>query len=178
MTDDTPIAIREERASDAAQVRDVVSAAFGRQAEATLVEQLRAEDGVFAFVALEGPVVVGHIMFSPVTSSPTKTRDPRAKPFGIGLAPLAVRPDRQRQGVGAALMRHGLAACASRGAGLVVVLGSPRYYPKFGFTSATLAGLKCRWPVPDGTFMCLELKPTPIALTGGFVHYHAAFDVF
>jgi putative acetyltransferase len=93
MIDDTRIVIREERAFDAAQVRDVVSAAFGRKTEATLVEQLRAEDGVFAFVALEGPEVVGHIMFSPVTFSPTENRDPPAKPFGMGLAPLAVRPD-------------------------------------------------------------------------------------
>lgn len=167
------VTVRDEQPADADAVRAVITAAFGGPDEARLVDTLRHQPGVFSFVATEGDDVVGHILFSPVRGD-----TPSPAPLGVGLAPLAVRPDRQRRGLGAMLVTHGLARCQQRHVGLVVVLGHPAYYPRFSFQSAAARGLRCKWPVPDGTFMCLEFTPGCVALAAGLVHYDAAFDVF
>src|SRR5262245_50264913 len=112
-------------------VRDVVSAAFRQKYEAPFVERLRGLPGVFALVAVDAGSVVGHIMFSPIQG-----QDSSKRLLGVGLSPLSVRPDRQGQGIGSALVKHGLKECVARRVGLVVVLGNPLYYQRFGFTSA------------------------------------------
>lgn len=75
-------------------------------------------------------------------------------------------------------VRGDMPSAAPLGVGLVVVLGHPAYYPRFGFQSAATRGLRCKWPVPDGTFMCLEFTPGHVVLAAGPVHYDGAFDVF
>jgi putative acetyltransferase len=70
----------------------------------------------------------------------------------MGLAPLAVLPDHQRQRIGSALVRHGLAILREPGCPSLVVLGHPEDYPRFGFQRASLYGLACQWEVPDETF--------------------------
>jgi putative acetyltransferase len=115
--------------------------------------------------------VVGHIFFSPVTVE----RAPR-QALWMGLAPMAVQPERQRRGIGSALVRGGLAACRALGAHGVVVLGHPQYYPRFGFAPAARFGLRSTYSVPDDTFMALELAPGARASVGGLVRYAPAFD--
>lgn len=94
---------------------------------------------------------------------------------GAGLGPMAVRPGHQRTGIGSALVREGLERCRRRGVDLVVVLGHPEYYPRFGFAAASRLGLRCQFDVPDEVFMALELTPGGAAKAGGFVRYASAF---
>jgi putative acetyltransferase len=93
---------------------------------------------------------------------------------GLGLAPLAVTPDCQRQGIGGRLVRDGLAAAARSGAGFVVVLGHPGYYPRFGFRRAAAVGLSNEYGA-DEAFMVLELQPGSLPAGGGLVKYGVEF---
>ena len=95
--------------------------------------------------------------------------------LAMGLAPMAVRPPKQRQGVGAALVREGLVQCRALGCDAVVVLGHPRYYPRFGFLTASRWGLRCEYDVPDEVFMALELRARSLAGKAGVIRYHPAF---
>lgn len=163
-----PIQLRPERASDHDQVRAVHRAAFPTDAEARLVDRLRAvARPVVSLVAVEGSAVVGHILFSPVTL------EPAGDGLVMGLAPMAVRPKRQRQGIGSRLVRYGLERCRELGAVAVVVLGHPDYYPRFGFEPASKFGVRSEYDVPDDVFLLLELAAG--AAKGGVARYHRAF---
>ena len=126
-----PSLIRPETEHDHDAVRQVNQLAFGQKAEARLVDALRA--GGFAPVSLVAEIngqVVGHIMFSDL---PIIT--PAGSVAALALAPMAVLPEFQRQGIGSALVRRGLEACKEQGHRIVIVLGHPDFYPRFGFTS-------------------------------------------
>ena len=162
--------IRPERPGDAARVHALNRAAFESDTEATLVDALRARAaGTISLVAEEDGEIVGHIMFSPVQL--TGAPDVRA----LALAPMAVAPGRQRTGVGSALVRRGLEHSRASSADAVFVVGHPAYYPRFGFTLASGAGIACEFEVPDEAFMVLELVPGVLAQRGGTVVYHEAF---
>ena len=94
----------------------------------------------------------------------------------LALGPIAVRPERQRQGIGAALIRHALEEARRLGYTVVVLIGHPDYYPRFGFGPARARGLECAWPVPDEVFMVRELVPGTLAGVRGTVRYAPAFD--
>jgi putative acetyltransferase len=166
------IAVRSERDGDADQIRLVHERAFGGPAEADIVDALRGSVGALSLVAVVDDRIAGHVLFTPVHID-------GVSPHGaaLGLAPLAVLPERQRLGVGSALVRAGLDACRSHGCGIVVVLGHSEYYPRFGFVPASTAGLACEFPVPEEAFMVLELKPGTVAATRGTVRYHPRFSV-
>jgi putative acetyltransferase len=89
---------------------------------------------------------------------------------------VAVLPDLQRQGVGSALIDAGLSACRAIGELVVVVLGRPGYYPRFGFRPAWDFGLYYATPGPNPAFMVCELAPGALRGRSGEVRYHAAFD--
>jgi putative acetyltransferase len=89
---------------------------------------------------------------------------------------MAVLPERQRQGIGSALVRQGLAACRSLGVGVVVVVGHAGYYPRFGFRPAGPFGLRCRYDVPDDVFMAVEVTPGALPACRGTVRYRPEFD--
>jgi putative acetyltransferase len=165
--------IRPEAPADAAAVRDVLAGAFPTAAEAALVERLRgAAQPRVALVADDaGGQLVGHILFTPV-----EVRSASPVAGVLGLAPLAVRPERQRRGVGSALVRAGLCACRETGARAVVVLGHPGYYPRFGFSPAWSFGLYYRNPGRNPAFMALELEPGALRGRRGEVCYHPAFS--
>src|SRR5579871_870948 len=143
--------LRRERDDDTDAIRSVVEAAFGRPTEADLIEALRRERAVIAaFVAVVDQRIVGHVLFSRVLIDAGGDAHAAA-----ALAPLAVHPDRQRQGVGTRLVRFGLDALTTRGEHAVLVLGDPRYYARFGFSTQLARGLETSFP-PDA-FMALEL---------------------
>ncbi|MCC6847210.1 MAG: N-acetyltransferase [Deltaproteobacteria bacterium] len=163
--------VRLEVPADVDAVRDVVIRAFERTDEARLVAALRAAGkATIALVGEHGGRVAGHVVFSPVTLA--------GAPLGLGLAPLAVAPEAQRTGLGTALVRAGLDACRIGRAGVVVVLGSPAYYGRFGFVAAERHGLCSEYDVPPGVFQVLELRPEALAGRGGLVRYAEEFAGF
>ena len=165
--------IRDERPVDVDSIRAVNLAAFETTTEADLVDALRRRaTPLFSLVAEDGANVVGHILFSPVTlaSEPGLTL--------MGLAPMAVVPSRQRQGVGSSLVREGLDRCRQVNAAGVVVLGHPEYYPRFGFLPAARLFLRCEYDVPEEVFMVRELREGAVCGLSGTIRYHSVFGEF
>jgi len=162
--------VRPESPSDSEPIRRVHEAAFGTKVEADLVDLLRGQAApIVSLVAEEDGSVVGHILFSPVTLPD------HADLTIMGLAPMAVRPDRQRRGVGSTLVTAGLEACRAFDTHAVVVLGHATYYPRFGFVPASRLGIRSEYDVPDEVFMAMELQPRALAGRSGTVRYHPAF---
>jgi putative acetyltransferase len=163
--------VRTETEADYVAVRRVNERAFGRPDEAALVDALRktARPQV-SLVAELGGQIVGHIFFSPVTI------ESEASAFtALGLAPMAVLPEFQNQGIGSLLVRRGLEECQSINHDVVVVVGHPNYYPRFGFVPARQKGLSCEYDVPDEVFMVAELKAGALAGRKGLVKYSPEF---
>jgi putative acetyltransferase len=162
--------IRPESPDDLRAIRDVNLSAFETEVEATLVDALREKaQPIVSLVAVSESVVVGHILFSPVTLSSQP-----GLPI-MGLAPMAVVPERQRQGIGSDLVRAGIDECRAAGCVAVVVLGHAGYYPRFGFTPASRFGLVSEYDVPDEVFMALELASGVLRGNAGTIRYHPAF---
>jgi putative acetyltransferase len=162
--------VRDAAAADYEAIERVEEAAFGRPDEAALVARLRADGAALVeLVACDAGETVGHILFSPLP-----VVRPDAAIAAAALAPLAVRPDRQRRGVGAALVRAGMGACSKAGVAAIVVLGEPAYYGRFGFRSETASRLRA--PFSGPAFMALELAPAVLA-DGGAVRYARAFGL-
>lgn len=163
------IVVRDEAPGDHARVRAVVEAAFGRAAEADLVDAIRTNGNAVISLVAEGPGgVAGHVLFSPVTVEGSDARV-------LGLAPVAVAPGAQRQGAGGALIRAGLARAEALGFAGVVLIGHPAYYPRFGFVPASRFGLRSEYGVPDEVFMAIALRPGALAGVRGLVRYGAEF---
>ena len=170
MTKDPGVSIRPEIPEDRDAVFRVNAAAFGADAEARLVNRLRVEaDPFISLVAEMDGKIVGHICFSPVTLA----GHPEAEI--MGLAPMAVLPEHQRQGIGTLLVRAGLDHCRVAGASAVIVLGHPGYYPRFGFVPASRFGITSEYDAPDEAFMALELVPDSLTGSAGTARYHSAF---
>lgn len=168
MTVDPP-AIREERPEDIKAVREINRLAFGQDAEARLVDRLRADGLVItSLVAVEGDRIIGHILFSelPIETDSTVIR-------GAALAPMSVVPSHQKQGIGSSLVREGLEECQRRGVGVVIVLGHLEYYPRFGFSAEKA---KCIGSKYSGThFMAVELVPHVLDGVVATARYPPAF---
>jgi putative acetyltransferase len=164
------VIIRPENDSDRAGVRAVNESAFASSAEADLVDALRRQaTPLVSLVAEDNGSVIGHVMFSPVALSSRPDLEL------MGLGPMAVAPEWQREGVGSALVEAGLDACLQLGTGAVVVLGHPDFYPRFGFERASDFSLRCAYDAPDEAFMAIELSPACLRNAGGLIRYHAAF---
>jgi putative acetyltransferase len=163
------INIRNEEAKDIDQVREVVRAAFPSDAESRLVDALR-ENGkaVISLVAASGDEILGHILFSPVRTTPPSEEK------GLGLAPVAVRLDVQSQGIGSKLIQEGLRLCQELGYDYCVVLGGPKYYQRFGFEKASTFGIRNEYGVDD-EFMIIHFSDRSVA---GLVQYVSEFGVF
>lgn len=163
--------VRPESDRDHNIVRRIHIVAFPTSAEAMLVDDLRVQaKPTLGLVAEEKGHLLGHIMFSPVQLR----GHPELK--ALGLAPMAVAPEAQGKGVGKALVKAGLESCRGQGADVVVVLGDPAYYGRFGFESASQYGLSCDFEAPEGAFMVLELAEGALADRSGRIRYHQAFD--
>jgi putative acetyltransferase len=167
----TGVLIRPERETDEAAVHAVNASAFETPVEADLVDALRRQaKPIVSLVADDRGAIVGHIMFSPVTLS----GHPALRL--MGLAPMAVVPTHQRQGIGSALVTTGLEQCRQLGFAAVVVLGHPAYYPRFGFSPSTRFGIGCEYDVPEDVFMVMELQAGALRGASGTIQYHAAFS--
>lgn len=164
------VVIREERADDAAGVRETIESAFGRPDEADLVDRLRARAGIIAALVAcdDGGRIVGHALFSEV-------RVEGERPGTLAsLAPLAVRAPSQRRGIGRRLVTAGLEACSRAGYRGVIVVGHPKYYRRFGFTAAAVAHLASPYAGP--AFMGVDLASGALARLLGTVVYPDAFE--
>ncbi len=164
------VVIRNEQSPDAEPIRALLRAAFPTDVEARLVDALRnALRLSISLVAERAGQIIGHIAFSPITIA--------EKVAGLGLAPVAVHPSAQRTGIGAELVRHGLAACRNVNAGLVVVLGDPAWYARFGFKPAATWNLSDDYAGGEA-FQALELQPNAAPPSGGRVKYAPEFAIF
>ena len=144
-----------------------MSVAQGRDIEADLVDALRREGAVLlsALAELDGQVI-GHILFSRMWVDSAEA---------VALAPLAVAPDFQRQGVGGELIRYGLERLRGGGERIVIVAGHPDYYPRFGFSSEKAFSIKS--PFPREAFMALELSAGALDGIRGWARYAASFGL-
>ncbi|MGH9410862.1 MAG: GNAT family N-acetyltransferase, partial [Vicinamibacterales bacterium] len=162
------VVVRRESADDLGAVRAVNEAAFGRPDEANLVDELRHEGAVLgSFVAEENSHVVGHILFSRIL---IETGDESV--LSVALAPMAVSPSQQRRGIGSQLVRVGVEWLRTRGERSVLVLGHPRFYQQFGFSTDRARTLAT--PFPPSAFMALELVADALDGIRGTVRYPSA----
>ena len=167
------IEIRPERPDDVAAIREVNRLAFAQEDEADLVDALRAGGfAVASLVAEDAGRIVGHIFFSrlPIEAAGRVIE-------AAALAPMAVLPDRQCEGIGSALVRAGLAVCREAGIAAVVVLGHPDYYPRFGFSSHAARGLRSPFPGAGPAFMALELVAGALDAHDATVRYAPPFGI-
>lgn len=159
------VLIRVEQPSDHRVVADLVKAAFCSALEARMIDAIRASPHYvreLSLVATEDDVVVGHVMLSYVTLEPSESEV-------LQLGPMAVTPARQRQGIGSKLVRAALAAADERGEPLVLVLGHPDYYPRFGFRPSRELGIEPPDPAFQRAFMAAPLSAHTLSLTGRVV---------
>jgi putative acetyltransferase len=166
--------IRVENSQSAEErvlLRSINATAFGGTEEADLVDRLRADGNVvLSLVAEMQERLVGHLLFSRMwieTQGGLVT--------AVALAPVAVLPEHQRQGVGGRLIRKGLDLLRCQGEKIVIVVGHPDYYPLFGFSAANARSLDS--PFPAGVFMAMELSPGALDGVRGKVIYPPAFGL-
>ena len=167
------ITIRFEKPEDIAFIHSVNEQAFGRVSEAKLVDTLRqACADHLSLVADDNGSIVGHIMFTPVLVAEEKQ-----KLQGMGLAPMAVQPSRQRQGIGSLLIKYGLNILHEKGCPFVIVLGHPDYYPRFGFKPASGFNIRCQWEgLPDEAFMILVMDHEAMKNVSGVATFRDEFN--
>jgi putative acetyltransferase len=160
-----------ENTDERSVVRSINEAAFGGPDEADLVDRMRTEgDALISLVAELEKRIVGHILFSRMW-----IETPSGPLPAVALAPMAVLPECQRQGIGGRLIRYGLDSLRARGEKIVIVVGYPDYYPRFGFSSEKARSLESPFPVE--AFMALELSPGALDGIRGRVVYPAAFGL-
>ncbi len=169
MMNSAGLSVRETRTEDDPQIREVLVSAFQGTAEANLVERLREDRLVIReLVAVLGGRVVGEILFSRLDLM----IDDRSI-AAAALAPVAVIPTEQGQGIGSALIVEGLRSLTDDGIEAVIVLGDPSYYLRFGFSRDLTRKLESAYP--GETFMALELVAGVLSGTSGVVNYPDAF---
>ncbi len=167
--------IRQENKNDYEQVYNVVKTAFENAEhsdgnEQDLVNDLRKSDSFIpelSLVAVKDNKIVGHILFTKIKIG---------KYEELALAPLAVLPKYQRQGIGKKLIETGHKIAKELGYNYSIVLGSEKYYPKFGYTSAIDYGIKAPFEVPNENFMAIKLKDTEVEIKGT-VQYAKEFGI-
>lgn len=167
---DKLIYIREALKSDLDDVLSIERVAFGEDEEAELVRNLLDDPSaqpILSLLAFQGDRAVGHILFT----TARLTNSPNPASIAI-LAPLAIVPDAQKQGIGGQLIERGLQLLSRSGVDLVFVLGYPEYYGRHGFTPAGCLGFEASYPIPDrhaNAWMVQALRPGVIGSVSGKV---------
>lgn len=159
------VELRTEQPADHAAVRDLHLRAFGGPVVPGLVDDLRAIE-CLSLVAEDSDEVVGHVMFTrSLLDAPRRLVEVQV------LSPLGVRPDRQGEGIGSALVRRGLELLAERSVPIVFLEGSPVYYARFGFTAGGELGFrKPSLRIPDAAFQAVRLPAYEPWMTGTLVY--------
>lgn len=165
--------IRPETPLDERAIAQIHILAFSRDNEALLVDKIRASDRYIpqlSLVAETDGMLIGHILFSYIDLIAED------KLSVLALAPMAVRSGFQKKGIGSKLVRTGLDIAEAMKAPLVVVLGHPWFYPRFGFESAKQHHIESPFPVPEEAFMVKLLKNYQPHYKGKIV-YPPAFGI-
>ena len=166
--------IRRENENDFHEVNSLIKEAFNSNFEKELVEKIRKNPkhiNELSLIAEDTHEIAGHILFSEIV-----VKGETDHLGGLALAPLAVKPRYQNQGVGSALVHQGLLLAKALGYKFVVVLGHSDYYPKFDFKKASTFNIKCPFEVADEAFMALELTENSLANISGTVEYLPEFS--
>ncbi|AFY42373.1 GNAT family N-acetyltransferase [Nostoc sp. PCC 7107] len=164
--------IRCESPQDYLAIAEVNTLAFGQDNEAKLIAKIRCSDRYIPELSVVAEIdnfVVGHILFSYIDLVGQETLKV------LGLAPLAIHPQFQNQGIGSALVKAGLAIAETKKAPLVIVLGHPHFYSRFGFQSSSVYEIESPFPVPEDVFMVKLLKSYQERYKGKVV-YPSAFN--
>jgi len=163
------IQIREERESDYNEIKKINDLAFGQKNEGKMVEALRKTsdyNSKLSLVAETKDNIVGHILFYPI-----KIKNEKQEFTVLSLAPMAVHPNHQNKGIGVKLVERGIEIARESNYNAVIVVGHPKYYPRFGFKPASNWGIKLPFEVPDEAFLALELKENALKNFNGLVDY-------
>ena len=169
------IQIRQERQEDYQQIRELVRNAFALTEhsdgdEHNLIERLRLSPKYIpelSLVAVSGDIILGHIMFSKISVGQSEV---------IAPAPLSVRTDWQRKGIGKLLITTGHRLARKMGYSCSVVLGDPDYYSRFGYVKASNYGIIAPYDVPNEYYMVCELNKN-CDIPKGSVKYSDAFGL-
>ncbi|HSL45746.1 MAG TPA: N-acetyltransferase [Anaerolineales bacterium] len=166
--------IRPETTADISAIHQVNKQAFdGRDAEPGLVAAIRGSRSFIpelSLVAQENKRIVGHILFSRIHIASGEKEIP-----ALALAPMAVLPEYQKRGIGSTLVKRGLEECRRLDHAIVIVLGHPTYYPRFGFSSQLAEPLDCPYGNCGDAWMALELVHGALNGIQGKVIYPSAF---
>ena len=162
--------IRETKDADLNDILFVEREAFNRSKEADFTRDLLADPTakpLLSLMAFIDDQPVGHILFTKahLLNAPCEVEV-------SFLAPLAVIPKFQRQGVGGALVKKGLELLSLSGVELVFVVGHPEYYPRYGFAPAGKLGFETPYPFPEehaDAWMVKALRPDVIGFVSGKV---------
>ena len=166
--------IRPEMPQDYVAVKDLTEQAFGQTAEAEVVRRVRQQSDLhpLSLVAVRNQTIIGHVLFSKVSLTGTKTSG-----LSFGLGPVSVHPEHQRQGTGSALIREGLTMCESSGSLACFVLGSPTYYQRFGFRNAYQVGFWYKKDEDNRAFQVIFWDKADQHLPRSEVRYAEAFNL-
>jgi len=168
--------VRTEEMKDYEGIFDINVQAFNhRDDEARLVERIRQSNKFIPELSLVGELddeIVGHALFSEAA-----VKNENNEETVIVLAPIAVKPALQKQGIGKALIEEGIKRCRALGYDFILLIGHPSYYSKLGFKPARNYGLELtQFEVPDDVFMVYELGENKLGrIKGGLVYPEAFF---
>lgn len=172
--------VRREKSGDAKAIRRVHLKAFEGKGEADLVDALRANEHLtLSFVAVDDGLVVGHVAYSPITVGDVEEEADSEELSGhpaLAIAPIGVLPEYQRQGIGTELMESSLRECERRGYHVVVVLGDPEYYERFGFIPTSRFDIRSPFDVDERYFMLRAARESDLKGMNGTVRYVPEFD--
>lgn len=162
------IIIREESKNDLIAIKQINDKAFGQPEEGKVIDKLRESDSqVLSLVAEIDNNIVGHIFYSTAVLKGNNERI-----AGMGLAPMAVLPEYQNQGIGKLLINESLNIIKKKPVPFIIVLGHEDYYPKFGFEVASKYNIKCQWDgVPNEAFMIMILDKEKMSNVHGVAKY-------
>ena len=166
--------IRREKNEDFKSIYEINYQAFKQKNESELIESIRGSKNFvpeLSLVAEKNGKIVGHLLLSKIKIKGEKVYE------SLILAPLAVLPELQKQGIGEKLIKEGLKKARELGFSSVIVVGHKDYYPKFGFEKASKWNIKCSFEVPDEAFMAIELKVRALADKSGIVKYPKEFGI-
>ena len=168
------VKIKQEIESDYSNVYELNRTAFEQESEPKLIELLRTSDAFIPELSLIATIdnnLVGHILFTKII-----IKDDNGNEFNsLALAPMEVKPDLQKKGIGGQLIRYGLGKAKELGYKSIIVLGHEQYYPKFGFVSTEKWNIKAPFDVPKNVFMGIELVKNGLTGITGTVQYPKEF---